>query len=130
MDINIARDIKNTVLELVADFKDNIFTKPLEQGDLLLVEFFFKKTDEKTIADRIVKHVLPYKKKIEKRKVKFFLIKKNEIFANLPTERVEYFANLVQKTEDEGGMSQDDKNAVWAYFDTLIELAEQYKKKK
>lgn len=130
MERDIPEDIKLTVLELVADFRDNIFTKPAEQGDLLIVEFFFKKTPAVTIADNIVQHVLSRRKQIEKRDVSFFIAKKKEIFQNLPADRVEYFANLVQKSEKDGGMGDDDKEAVWAYFDILIQLAEEYKKNK
>ena len=130
MSRNIPEDIKLTVLELVADFRDNIFTKPAEQGDLLIVEFFFKKASAVTIADNIVLHVLSRRKQIENREVAFFIAKKKEIFQNLPADRVEYFANLVQKSEKDGGMNDEDKEAVWAYFDTLIQLAEEYKKNK
>lgn len=130
MSEGIAADIKSTSLELIADFRDNIFTNPVEQGDLLLVEFFFKKMEPKDIADRIVKHVLPHKKKIEKRKTRFFIVKKNVIFAGLPQDRVDYFANLVNTPEHEGGMSDENKDVIWTYFDTFIGLAEDYKKNK
>ena len=127
---DIPEDIKLTVLELVADFRDNIFTKAAEQGDLLLVEFFFKKMTNIAIAEKIVLHILSRRKQIEKRDVQFFLEKKKEIFQGLPSDRVEYFANLVQTPEKDGGMSDENRDAVWAYFDTLAELAEEYKKNK
>lgn len=127
---NIPNDIRNTVLELISDFKDNIFTKHEEKGDLMLVEFFFQKLSAETIADRIVKHVLPFAKEIESRNVIFFLEKKGEIFGGLPKERVEYFSNLIQKSEREGGMTDENKDVVWAYFDTLKALGEEYKKNK
>jgi hypothetical protein len=127
---DVAEDIKTTVLDLVSDFKDNIFNTPSEQGDLLLVEFFFKKMDAKSVADHIVKHVLPHKKKIEDRKVTFFKKKRKEIFSGLPADRVEYFADLVGKPEAEGGMSDENKDVVWSYFDTFVALGERYKKDK
>jgi hypothetical protein len=127
---NIPQDIKNTVLELIIDFKDNIFTKHEEKGDLMIVEFFFQKLNPDVIAERIVMHVLPYSKAIEARDITFFLEKKNEIFAGLPAERVIYFSELIQKEEGRGGMSEENKNVVWAYFDTLKALGEKYKKNK
>lgn len=126
---NIPQEIRNTVLELIVDFKDNIFTKPEEKGDLLLVEFFFQKMNAVTIAQRIVLHVLPFSQRIKDRDETFFLEKKNEIFGGLPKERVEYFAKLIQLDEAEGGMSDENKSVVWEYFDTLDALAEEYKKK-
>lgn len=130
MSRNIPQDIRNTVLELIVDFKENIFTKPDEKGDLMLVEFFFNKMDACVMTDRIVKHVLPFSKEIAARKVSFFLEKRNEIFGGLPKERVDYFSSLIHKTENEGGLSDENKQIVWAYFDTLVALAEEYKKKK
>ena len=127
---NIPQDIRNTVLELIVDFKENIFTKPNEKGDLMLVEFFFSKMNAETITDRIVKHVLPFSNEIADRKISFFLEKKNEIFGGLPKERVDYFSELIHKNERDGGMSDENKDVVWAYFDTLVALAEEYKKKK
>lgn len=127
---DIPQDIRNTVLELISDFKDNIFTKDEEKGDLMLVEFFFQKLSAVTIADRIVAHVLPFSREIENRDVSFFLKKKNEIFGGLPKERVEYFSTLIQKSEKEGGMSDENRGVVWDYFDTLKSLGEEYKKNK
>lgn len=127
---NIAEDTKRTVLELVADLKDFVFTKPAEKGDLLLVEFFFSRMEPLTIINHIVKHVLPFKKHIQERNIQFFVIKKREIFGGLPADRVEYFASLVQKPASEGGMNDENKASVWAYFDTLAALAEKFKKVK
>lgn len=126
----IAEKVKNTILEFITDLKEAIFTNPTEHGDLLLVEFFFTKMTATSVTDHIVSHVLPHKAKIQKRDIQFFIDQKREIFAGLPEERVEYFANLVKKSKEEGGMSSDDRNTIWSYFDMLILLAEEYKKKK
>jgi hypothetical protein len=126
----IAENIKNTVLEFITDLKEAIFTRPTEQGDLLIVEFFFKKMNNTAISDHIVSNVLPHKAQIEGRKIEFFLNKKKEIFAGLPEDRVNYFADLVRKSEEDGGLANDDRDVIWRYFDTLLELATEYKKKK
>ncbi len=130
MDRDIPQDIKNTVLELIADFRENIFTKQEEKGDLMLVEFFFSKMSPDVVADRIVKHVLPHAKKINNRDVSFFLEKRNEIFGGLPSERVEYFANLIENPESHGGLTEENKIIVFQYFDTFVCLGEEYKKNK
>lgn len=123
-------DIKNTVLELIEDLRDNIFTKSSEKGDLLLVEFYFKKMAPVKISDHVVTHVLPYKGAIENRHISFFKEKKYDIFKGLPQDKVDYFSRLVENSEEEGGLSEEDKNVVWSYFDTLSMLAERYKKYK
>lgn len=126
----VAEDIKTTILEFIADLKTGIFTNPTEQGDLLIVEFTFKTMGSMHIADHIVSHVLPYKTRICNRDVDFFIEKKKEIFAGLPTDRIEYFAELVRKPTTQGGLVKEDRDTIWSYFDTLLVLAEQYKKKK
>ena len=82
------------------------------------------------MTDRIVKHVLPFSKEIAARKESFFLEKRTEIFGGLPKERVDHFSGLIGKEEKDGGMSDENKEIVWAYFDTLVALAEEYKKYK
>lgn len=127
---DILDDIHRTTLELITDFRDNIFTQPAEQGDIMLVEFFFKKMNPVDIAERIVLHVLPFSQKIKDRDISFFIEKKNEIFGGLPKERVEYFASLIEKPEKRGGMSDENKEIVFSYFDTLDALGQEYKKNK
>lgn len=125
-----AEEIKTTLLELIADYKDNVFTDPKELGDLLLVEFFFNKLDATSIAEKFVKNILPYKKEIEKRELKFFIRNKDTLFSNLPKEKVDYFIDKIQKPEKEGGIANDHKEVTWEYIDKFVELCEEYKKNK
>ena len=126
----IAENIKMTILEFVNDLKDGIFTEPSDQGELLIVEFAFSKMNNSTIAEHVVSRILPHKENIKNRKIQFFVDNQGEIFRGLPKDRVEYFSNLIGRAPDEGGLADDDKIAIWKYFDTLILLAEAYKKKK
>lgn len=121
-------DIKNTVLEFIRDLKDNVLTKPTEQGELALVEFFFKKMSSSSVASHVVTHVLPHEKKIKDRDLSFFIKEKSNIFGGLPSDRVEHFSILVTSPPGKGGMSNEDKDVVWAYFDSLIDLSKIYKK--
>lgn len=123
-------NIKKTILEFIKDLKDNVFTEPVEQGELALVEFFFKKMSTVSVASHVVTHVLPHEKKIRDRDLSFFLKEKDNIFGGLPEDRVNHFANLVTFAQDKGGLSEEDKNSAWAYFDTLIDLSKKYKKDK
>ena len=125
-----ANDIKQTVLEFIRDLKDNVFSGKTEQGELALVEFFFTKMKSNAVADHIVSHILPHETAIQTRNVQFFVKEKNNIFGGLPKDRVEYFSNLVTLPPQHGGLSQDDKNAAWTYFDTLVDLAKLYRKNK
>jgi hypothetical protein len=117
-------DIKNTQLEFIADLKENVFSGPIEQGELFTVSFFFERLHPERAMDHVVSHVLPWKKQIRKRDVHFFQNNKH-IFEGLPADRVEYYSEKLSKDIDE-----ESRNVMWEFFDTMIELAEQYKKHK
>ena len=122
--------IKTTILELIKDLKDNIFTEPTEQGELALVEFFFKKMSAINVANHVISHVLPHEKCIKDRDLKFFIKEKDSIFGGLPQDRVNHFSNLVTLPSEKGGMSPEDKQIIWSYFDALVDLSKKYKKNK
>ena len=122
-------DMKLTIEEFIGDLRENIFTKE-EEGDLLLVEFFFKKMNNEKLMNHIIEHVLPYSKKIKNRKESFFIKKKDHIFAGIPKDKTEYFAKLIIKKESEGGLSDENRQVIWTYFDTITTIAKLYKKEK
>jgi len=74
--------------------------------------------------DHVVTHVLPWKTQIRKRDVHFFQDNKH-IFEGLPSDRVEYYSEKLSKDIDE-----ESRNVMWEFFDTMVELAERYKKYK
>jgi hypothetical protein len=115
---------KTTVLELIGDLKDNIFDRSDEKGDLMLVEFFFKRMHPERVIEHISKFTLPHKDQIQSRNLNFFLENK-EIFAGLPADRVEYYSVMIAKGSR---LSEEDRQIIWAYFDTFIALAESYEK--
>ena len=126
---NLLEDVETTLAEFLADLRDNIFTSDTERGDLLLVEFFFKKLPQLAKMSYIVDHLLPYKRMIDEEKAEFFIKKKDKIFAGLPPERVNYFAHLVQTPASQGRMSNENRGYVWAYLKTLVAAADEYKKR-
>lgn len=123
-----SEDIKNTVLELIRDLKDNVLTQKTEQGELLLVEFFFKNMTAASLSNHIVTYVLPHEKRIAERDISFFIKEKSKIFASLPTDRIDHFVQLVTSPSSKGGISAEDRDVVWSYFDCLVDLAKKYKK--
>lgn len=125
---DLSTALHGIILEFIEDLKNNVAECESDKGDLMLVEFFFKKAAPSAIMEHVIKHVLPLKDKIKNRNTSFFLQKKNEIFRGLPTDRVEYFAQRCSKPASQGGLSDEDKEVIFAYFDTMIELAEKQKK--
>lgn len=125
-DDSIIDDLKETILEFIVDMKDNVFTTEDEKADMMLVEFFFRKHDKTYIMKHAIDFILPWKKKIKARNDNFF-IENRKIFAGIPEDRIDYFSSLWTR---EDKITQDDKDAIWEYFDTIIDLIEQYRKNK
>lgn len=75
-------------------------------------------------TDRLVKYfivvILPMKKWIVDRQVKFFL--KAEIFPMVPEQHVSFFRNLWYA----GIMTDTEIDEVWQYWDNMIEIAEDW----
>ena len=117
-------DAKTTILELIRDLKDNIFSTEDEQGDLMVVEFFFKRMHSEMVMEHIIKNILPHKTKIDGRNISFFLDNR-AIFAGLPADRVGYYSDIISTGER---LDDEDRQVIWEYFDTLVALAEAYKK--
>lgn len=117
-------DTKKTILELIHDLKDNIFNTDDEHGDLMIVEFFFKRMHPDSVMDHVVKNILPHSSTIAERNIDFFL-KNRSIFAGLPSDRVAYYAEIISEGSR---LDDEDRQVIWEYFDTLVALAEDYKK--
>jgi hypothetical protein len=117
-----AENVKSTILELVGDLKDNIFDDLNEKGDLMLVEFYFKRMHPERIVDHVINFILPHKTKIQSRNLNFFLENK-EIFVGLPEDRINYYSNIIATGSR---LSSEDREIIWAYLDTLIALVEFY----
>jgi len=116
-------DMKTTILELIEDLKDNVFTSQAEIGDLILVEFFFKRMHPERIMNHIISKVLPWKKKIHDRDQKFFL-ENTSLFVGLPKDRIQHYSSMINN------LTGEDKKTIWLYFDTVIAIAENYRKTK
>jgi len=119
-------DMRTTLLELIEDLRENVFTEPDEIGDLMLVEFFFKRMHPERIMEHIINRVLPWKKQVQERNRGFFL-KNTSLFDELPTDRVSYYGEIIGQGDR---LDSDDQKTVWEYFDTMIAIAENHRKVK
>lgn len=125
---NYAEDIKNTVIDFLDDL-DTVSSYD-EKGDIILIKFFFERMDDVMVANHIINYVLPHSKKIKEKKESFFIKNANTIFGNLSDEKISKITRKLSLDESKGGLSNDDKNVIWKYFETLIVLGELYKKQK
>ena len=122
----LENEIKQNVLDFISDLKDNVFCENDEQGEFMLVEFFFTKMHAGRVTQHIIDHVLPHKLIIKKRNLHFF-IENRKIFSGLPEDRIDYYGEILG-----GGKVVDKENMeyIWEYFDIMIKLTEKYKKDK
>lgn len=118
--------LKKVILDFIRDIKDNVLTLPKEQTHMVKLEVFFECMRADIIAKHVQKKVLPFKKQIENREEQFFR-DNTFIFSGLPEEHMAYYTSILS---DSDRFDEDDKKAVWAYFDIIIDLIEQYKKNK
>ena len=121
----LAGQMRQTISEFVTELKTKIFTEPQEQGDLVLVEFFFSKLHDSMMMNEVIQNVLPWENQIKGRKSEFFLNNRN-VFKGIPEDRIEYFSSMWKG--DNQRLSKDDKDTIWAYFDTMLAIAKAYKK--
>jgi hypothetical protein len=120
--------LKKTICELITDLKENIFVQPDEQADLGQVEFFFSLLDEKELMKHVIENTMPFAQHIRNRDMTYFISQKNRIFEGLPEDRINHFEHLIITPEEHGGMSNENRDAIWDYFGVIVDIAEKYKK--
>ena len=118
-------DLKNVMMEFIADLR-RIFTSRDEQRDLMLIELYFDNLSNGRIMQHMIKKVLPYASIIVERDAHFF-INHDSLFQTLPKFRARHYKEFWKGTEGKT-LSPENKNAIWAYFDTILEIVKGYKK--
>ena len=118
-------DLKNVMMEFIADLR-RIFTSRDEQRDLMLVELYFHNLSNGRVMQHMIKKVLPYASIIVERDADFF-INHDSLFQSLPKFRARHYKEFWKGTEGKS-LSPENKNAIWAYFDTILEIVKGYKK--
>lgn len=118
-------DILHRFKKVIIQFIDELIELFPKESDLIIMRVFFgDQIPVKTIADSFVQHVLPHKEMISSRNEKFFLDEQNNIFGMIDSGKVVHFKRLWTSKN----LDNDDKNAIWSYFDIFIKLIEAYKK--
>ena len=118
-------DLKNVMMEFIADLR-RIFTSRDEQRDLMLIELYFDNLSNGRIMQHMIKKVLPYASIIVERDANFF-INHDSLFQTLPKFRARHYKEFWKGTEGKT-LSPENKNAIWAYFDTILEIVKGFKK--
>ncbi len=118
-------DLKIVMKEFIADLR-HIFTSVDEQRDLLIIQLFFERLSPERIMHSMISKVLPHASIIAVRDSNYF-VEHDTIFQALPQSRANHYRDFWSGKGDKN-LSNDDKNAIWAYFDTIIEIVKNYKK--
>lgn len=121
-------DLKTTVSDLIVDLKENIFTRSEEANDMFMIEFFFNQMNEQMVMNHCIENILPFAREIKTKNIQFFISQKAKIFGDLPADRVDYFEKLVITPEEKGGMTNENRDILWLYFQTIVNIVELYKK--
>lgn len=118
-------------VQILTDFKTNLvsFLDELieqfpEEGDLIVIRIFLN--DQVPIVDvmeNFVKKLLPLKEIVKRRDESFF-VNNNVLFENINKEKVNRFKELWLSTK----LDQDDKDAIWAWYELFISISEKYVK--
>ena len=90
-----SEDLHSMILDFVEDLRDNVFTTPDEQGDMMLIEFFFKRLHPASAMKHVIDNLLPHKKKVAMRDETFFLQNKI-IFSGIPDDRIDHYAQYIE----------------------------------
>ena len=113
--------LKKTILELLDDLKVNTFQGRKEEGDIADIEFYFSTLALPDVLDHCRDHILPMKKKIQKRKTSFFIENSSTIFKGLPEDKIEMFIECVSDREI---FSEESEGVTFDFFDTIIGILE------
>lgn len=118
-------DVKRTILEFLDDLRDNVFENDAgAKGDIMLVEMFFKRMHEERVMNHVISKILPHNEKIRNRDLSYFETNM-DIFAGLPEENLKKYSRVITKD-----LNDDDINIIWEYMETILILAEDYRKYK
>lgn len=115
--------MKELFLEFIDDLKV-VLTQPRELIELTLIEVYFKTTSRNEIMQDVIEKVLPQKNVIKRRDINYFSDNRS-LFAGLPEDRIHYYGDIIINSNR---LTEDDKQAIWAYLDRIIDTAEAYKK--
>jgi hypothetical protein len=122
----LANDMRKNMFELISDLS-SIFTRSTDLSDLEQIRLTIELVDDETLLEKMTESFLPFKKQIADRDLIFFKNNKNKIFVGIDQEKVNHFDHRITSPPEEGGISNEDKDTIWDYFDVMIMLAEKTK---
>lgn len=120
-------NLKETVLDFINDI-EKLFSDPEDQMEIMKVYLYFSNMSDHDLMNHIIAHILPYSDKIKKRDEAYVLGERSNIFAGFPKSKVEKIVQIVHADPENGGLTREERDAIWEYFDLMIEITDQFKK--
>lgn len=115
---NILERFKKAYMSFIDELLEQFPNEP----DLIIIRVFLEdQVPVSVVADTFVERILPHRGMINNRDEVFFL-ENNHIFDMVDTGKVIHFKDIWKRLDD------DDKDAIWKWFDTLCTIVEAYKK--
>ena len=108
----------------IIKFLDEMVEQFPNEGDFVVMRILIK--DQYSINDvmnNFIQQVLPLKQMVKDRNDKFFL-ENNILFEDLDSTKVNHFKTVWRSDF----LDDDDRQAMWLWFDLFIKLAEKYQR--
>lgn len=108
----------------IIKFLDEMVEQFPNEGDFVVMRILIK--DQYSINDvmnNFIQQVLPLKQMVKDRNDKFFL-ENNILFEDLDSTKVNHFKTVWRSDS----LDDDDRQAMWLWFDLFIKLAEKYQR--
>lgn len=117
-------DFTLLIRELLEDCNRRGKTK-IDPTIITVASAFIESYDSKILLTNFVHYSYQYWDKISRREEAFFRENCADVFADIPMNHINAFQELFND-EGESVIEDDDKNAMWDYFDSFIKICLKY----
>ena len=120
-------EIEKPFKHALISFLDELIGQFPREGDLIIFRIFLKdRIQISNVLNYFVLKILPLKQMIVSRNEDFFL-NHCSLFDSIKTDEKDKVNNFKKLWRSES-LDDDDKKAIWEWFDSFIFLAEKYQK--
>lgn len=121
------KDLSELIYELISLCYDNGY-KHVHPELVKLASQVLSNFDKQRIIENFIQYSKPYWDNIIDRDEQFFILHASKVFSDLPLDNVDAFKILFTSTDKSGHLiiNNDDKQAIWLFFDSLIKIVIKY----
>lgn len=122
----LLNQMKDVIMSFLSELRTSIFYNNVEAiAELKLAETAFEAISKYTLMEHVIQRVLPHKESLVMRNTQFFYDNRDFLFKGLDARRINFYADYFMNRVD-----PETLGTIWIYFDTIVKIAEVYKKKK